>query len=149
MGTSGIWGLCCGVLILHLILSKISWKTNSCGKINPKFVTGAHSMEMSSTTYAKGRLDKEVLDNGHILKEGIKSRIECAGVCLAREDCHFYSWEKDARECDMDFVDKGWHFNYTKDSEGHRNIYMDTGTLMCMMLQTIFKGCYSNFVTVI
>ena len=128
MGTSGIWALCCGVLILHLILSKISLKTKSCEEINLELITGAHSMEMSSTIYAKGRL-KDVLDNGHILKEGIKSRIECAGVCLTREDCHFYSWEKDVKECDMDFVDKGWHFNYTENNEGHRNIYMDTGTL--------------------
>ena len=84
-------------------------------------------MDMSSTIYAKGLLGEGVLNNGPVVRN-IKSRVECAGICLTKEDCHFYTWEKDLQDCDMDSVFLGWHFNYTEGNLALRNIYMDTGT---------------------
>ena len=91
-------------------------------------------MEMSSAIYAKGVMSNKVFNNGGLLKEGIKSRIECAGVCLTNDDCHFYTyWEKGINHCDWDTVEIGWHFNYTDASQDKRNIYMDTGIYISMV----------------
>ena len=82
-------------------------------------------MEISSTIYAKGMV-YEATNNGPTLNRS-NSRIECAGMCSLRDDCHYYSWHKDEKQCDMDSVEKGWHFNYTEINQGHEHIYMDTG----------------------
>ena len=84
-------------------------------------------MEMTSTIYAKGRL-KDVTNNYLYLNRS-NSRVECGSLCLVREMCHFYSWYEDTKKCDMDYVDQGWHFNYTEMTSGTRSIYVDTGTL--------------------
>ena len=102
-------------------------------------------MDMSATIFVKGFLDKEVLNIGPSAVREIKSRIECAGICLTREDCHFYTWEKDIKECDMDHVELGWHFNYSfsETKPGLRNIYMDTGTYCVkkLRIKPIFHMC--------
>ena len=82
-------------------------------------------MEMTSTIYAKGRI--EGVTNNEIGFNSSNSKIECAGLCLVRELCHFYSWQEDTKYCDMKFVDKGWHFNYTLINTGTRMVYVDTG----------------------
>ena len=101
-------------------------------------------MEMSSTIYAKGMLKSEP-NNGPVLNRS-NSKIECAGLCLVREECHFYSYDKDKKLCDMDSVEKGWHFNYTETNKGHRNVYMDTGTITVNLYRvTMHNLCYELF----
>ena len=104
-------------------------------------------MEMSSTIYAKGMLKPDPNSGviGPILNRS-NSRIECAGLCLVREECHFYSYDKDKKLCDMDSVEKGWHFNYTETNKGHRNVYMDTGTSAVNLYRvTMHNPCYELF----
>ena len=92
-------------------------------------------MEMSSTIYAKGIYPNSVTNNGLVLNRS-NSKIECAGLCSVNDDCHFYSWNKDEKQCDMEYVEKGWHFNYTETHQGQRNIYMDTGVYSMKTLET-------------
>ena len=98
-----------------------------CSPQRYKFLlTGMHSMEMIATTYAKGIYPISVTNNGPAFNRS-NSRIECASSCSTRDDCHFFSWIKNETQCDMDSVEKGWHFNYTETNQGYRSIYMDTG----------------------
>ena len=105
--------------------------------------------DMSSSTYTKALIyeksfttieantsgirwegDKPKIRVRRLVNESIRdfrSNCECAGMCSAREYCHFFSWDAGTKTCELGYMDQGWHFNYTDDLLTRKQVSINTG----------------------
>ena len=58
----------------------------------------------------------------------------------ARDNCHFFSWDKENGTCELGYMDLGWHFNYTDGPDNQKQVSVNTGTCNIILMKTQLIG---------